>query len=436
MELLPPLLARPEFESLRHYVEQTRAELRLFQLAGKIASSFDQYLAFRPRLILDWERGAETHWQAVLWREVTKSAPGLHPPALAQEFSRALRSGSAPLPERVSFFGIATLPDFYVQVLQEIAQYTDVHLFAMQPTPEWWSDIRSEREELRARKKAPASAQLHLQFERGNPLLASWGKLGREFLEIVSDLNPAREHEHAQEPSGDTILAQVQRDIFRLENVPALARAGRSVAPDPFLPRPDARNRSAARSTPRALRGARRSEAARHRRHGAGRREPTRRSSRRSSTRRRREQRIPFTISDRGARAENGIVDTFLLMLDSAGSRFTRQHRDRAPRVAPVAAPLLLAEGDLETIRDWIAKTGIRWGIDAAHRAELGLPAFNENTLACRARPPAARLRTAGDGEHTFRWRPPVRRSRRQPRRALGNFAEFVEALFATATAA
>ena len=31
-----------------------------------------------------------------------------------------------------------------------------------------------------------------------------------------------------------------------------------------------------------------------------------------------------------------------------------------------------LADPDLEIIRTWIEKTGIRWGIDAAHRADLG----------------------------------------------------------------
>ena len=157
MKLLPTLAARREFAELRRYLEQPRPELRRFQLAGKIASSFDQYLAFRPRMILDWERGTEKHWQAILWRELIRSAPGLHPPALAEEFSAVVGRGAAPLPERVSFFGISTLPPFYIQFLQELAQAIEVHLFVMRPTPEWWSDIRSEREELRARRKAPAS---------------------------------------------------------------------------------------------------------------------------------------------------------------------------------------------------------------------------------------------------------------------------------------
>ncbi|MEO5717387.1 MAG: exodeoxyribonuclease V subunit gamma, partial [Chthoniobacterales bacterium] len=122
MKLLPPLAGRKEFGELRRYLEQPRPELHLFQVAEKIAGSFDQYLAFRPRLILDWERGDEKHWQAVLWRELARSAPGLHPPALAKEFETALERGTVPLSERVSVFGVSTLPPFYIQFFQELAR--------------------------------------------------------------------------------------------------------------------------------------------------------------------------------------------------------------------------------------------------------------------------------------------------------------------------
>src|SRR5690606_41682661 len=36
--------------------------------------------------------------------------------------------------------------------------------------------------------------------------------------------------------------------------------------------------------------------------------------------------------------------------------------------------------GDLETIREWISGSGIRWGVDAEHRAAAGQPATLQNT--------------------------------------------------------
>jgi exodeoxyribonuclease V gamma subunit len=39
-----------------------------------------------------------------------------------------------------------------------------------------------------------------------------------------------------------------------------------------------------------------------------------------------------------------------------------------------------ITEPDLETIRDWVRATNIRWGMDAAHRRRLGLPDFASNS--------------------------------------------------------
>jgi exodeoxyribonuclease V gamma subunit len=139
MALLPGLVRGKEFAELRRYLEGRRPELRRFQLSEKIASAFDRYLAFRPRMVLDWENVAgASDWQAILWRKLVEEAPGLHPPGLAEQFKTVLRSGRAPLPERVSLFGISTLPPFYLQFLEELAGRTAVHLFIMRPTPHFW----------------------------------------------------------------------------------------------------------------------------------------------------------------------------------------------------------------------------------------------------------------------------------------------------------
>src|SRR5450432_3049377 len=108
MQRLPALLDRAEFEPVRHYLAGARAELKLYQLATKIAEMFDRYLAFRPSMILDWDAGKETHWQAVLWRELARENPATHPPALGRTLAQALRTGHKieHLPSRVSIFGL------------------------------------------------------------------------------------------------------------------------------------------------------------------------------------------------------------------------------------------------------------------------------------------------------------------------------------------
>ncbi len=418
MKLLPELAARREFADPRRYLEQPRPELRRFQLANKIASSFDQYLAFRPRMILDWERGgSEKDWQAILWRELVRSAPGLHPPALAEEFTAALRRGTAPLLERVSVFGISTLPPFYTQFFQELAQAIEVHLFVMRPTPEWWSDIRSEREELRARRKAPATAQLDLQFARGNPLLASFGKLGREFLESITDLNPTQEHDQSEAPPNETMLGQIQRDIFELHD--PTGSAPRPVAATDrslqfhschspmremevlhdqllalFAQQPDLKPHDVVVMAPEIATYAPFVEAVFDTGPEA--------------------LRIPFSVADRGARAENGVVDTFLRILEAAGSRFTASSVMSILESVPVAAQFRtrrirprdhphLDRGNRHPLGD---RRGAARGTRAA--------GVWRKQLARGARSAPARLRRAGARRKTFRGHPGLRSELRE----------------------
>ncbi|HEX4665184.1 MAG TPA: exodeoxyribonuclease V subunit gamma [Chthoniobacterales bacterium] len=438
MKILPALSARPEFAELSRYLDQPRPKLRLFQLAGKIAGAFDRYLAFRPGMILDWEGGAEKHWQAILWRELVRHAPGLHPPALAKEFSGLLRNEDVRLPERILLFGLSTLPPLYVEFLQDLADRVSLHLFLLRPTPQWWGDTRSAREEMRARRKASESAQLDLQFERGNPLLSSLGKLGRDFLEIVTELSPAQEEEHFQVPAGETMLAQVQRDIFELrdptgdparpiapddhslqfhschspmretevlhDQLLALFEQHRELKPhDIVVMAPDisvyAPFIEAVFATgPEALR-------------------------------------IPYSIADRGARAENGLIDTFLRILELAGSRFTASSVLSILESVPLQRNFDLTEPDVEIIRTWIEKTGIRWGIDAAHRAELGLPEFGENSWRAGLDRLLLGYAAPAQGEKLFAGILAFDDVEGNLAETLGHFAEFAEVIFATARA-
>ena len=436
MSLLPALAARSEFAELRRYLEQPRPELRLFQLSGKIASAFDRYLAFRPQMILDWERGREKHWQAVLWRELMQSAPGLHSPALAEEFFALLDRGDVSLPERISLFGLPTLPPFYVQFLQQLARATELHLFLMRPTPEWWSDIRSEREELRARRKAPASKQLDFQFERGNPLLASFGKLGREFLEKITALNPTAEDEKFVLPNDGTMLAQIQRDIFQLDD--PTDRSPRAVAPNDcslqfhschspmremevlhdqllklFDENSDLKPHDIVVMTPDISVYAPFIEAV----FGTA-PEPLR---------------IPFSVADRGTRAENGVIDTFVRILELAGSRFTASSVVAILESVALQRRFKLAEPDLDIIRTWIQKTGIRWGIDAAHRAAFGLPEFGENSWRAGLDRLLLGYAAPARGARLFEGILAFDNVEGNLAETLGHFAEFAEALFFTA---
>ncbi|MFN3786165.1 MAG: exodeoxyribonuclease V subunit gamma, partial [Thiothrix sp.] len=100
----------------------------------------------------------------------------------------------------------------YVQLLGVVAQYTDIHVFLLNPCQEYWGDIESEK------RKHKQQADRQTYFSVGNPLLASWGRQGRDFIDLLIDAG-ADLHDVPLfiPPEADTLLAQIQRDILLLQ---------------------------------------------------------------------------------------------------------------------------------------------------------------------------------------------------------------------------
>jgi exodeoxyribonuclease V gamma subunit len=143
MKTLPLNIKKKGFESLRNYLSEGAADLKLFQLSQRIADLYDQYLLFRPEMVLGWEEGQENHWQAILWREVVKGIEKKHRAALKGIFLEEIKKSGMKLetlPERISVFGISALPPFHIEILSAISRLTTVNLFLMNPCREYWGN--------------------------------------------------------------------------------------------------------------------------------------------------------------------------------------------------------------------------------------------------------------------------------------------------------
>ena len=80
--------------------------------------------------------------------------------------------------ERVSVFGITSLPRFHIEMLMALSEIVSVNLFLMNPCNEYWGDILSKDEI----KKTTDKQRVHyldldqeekvLHIDRGNRLLA------------------------------------------------------------------------------------------------------------------------------------------------------------------------------------------------------------------------------------------------------------------------
>jgi exodeoxyribonuclease V gamma subunit len=264
--LLPEHLQRPEFAAIRRYLAGDERGLKLVQLASRIADTFDHYAVYRPAMVLRWDAGSGDDWQAVLWRALVARLGARHAAARVRLLIDALRA-HRPLvgfPARVSVFGVSALPPLYTQVLAALSQVVELHLFLLSPSREYWGDIRSQREKIRALATTESGAEIEALHLDAPPLLESLGRVGRDFQQVLEAEVDYLDDERDRyvDPGTASLLATLQSDLLALRTRTAVER-------DPYLPRADARGRSVARPARTSLRARPDLATAGRRRHGA-----------------------------------------------------------------------------------------------------------------------------------------------------------------------
>ena len=390
MNALPGLIERKEFAALRSYLKDDNRGLKLYQLAGRIADTFEQYTVYRPELIYNWENGRDNDWQAILWRTLMADSSRKHLAALAYDFLKNIRLPNfslVGLPERVTVFGIPSLPPMYIQLFLGLSRFTDIYYYVMNPCREFWADIVSDRESERiARKyKEPIESPEELYLEKGNSLLASMGSLGQEFFDALSQEN-IQDSQFFQEPGSDSMLASIQTDILTLNergknDTPKCSIAGDDhsiqihschspmreieVLHDNLLAIFDRDKNLTPRDilvmTPDIEQYAPFIQAV----FGTPENPATK---------------IPFSIADRSINRESPVIDAFLELLDIAGSRYEASRVAALLEMPVIHEKFDLTPGNIEMITEWIRDTRIRWGIDKGHREAFGIKDSDRNT--------------------------------------------------------
>jgi exodeoxyribonuclease V gamma subunit len=455
LDLLPRCLPRPEFEPLRRYLRwhdeshDGPVDRRTYGLARHLADLFDRYVTYRPSWALAWshnrepeEGGAQSPaeaWQRALFHEASQA---IDRPTLAHRMVRTRElirtSGpAAALPQRVSFFGVTALPPVYLEYLMELARLIDVHLFVLCPSDQYWADIRSRREiartlKFQARDQVTAQA-LHL--DEGQPLLASLGRMARDFQVVLEGraadieetgsalaqgsglfVDPLKESR-----SEPTMLAVVQSDILNLRHRrPSAATPRGDASPQlalPFDAPPPA--------PPRTVKADDRSVQV-HACHGPTRQVEVLREVLLDLLNRHPEleprdilvmspdletfaplvaavfaegeewpqpgaspaerwgatgtPRLPMAIADRTVRRHNPVADALARIVDLASSRLTASAVADLLALDVVAGRFSITAEEQGQLRTWIRESGIRWAIDDEHRAAHDQPPDGANT--------------------------------------------------------
>jgi exodeoxyribonuclease V gamma subunit len=404
---LPRLLDAPEFADIQRYLADDERGTRIARLSSKLATVFDQYLTYRPDWVRTFEGGGtagipeDQHFQPILLRRVSERLRRRHVAHLEEKLLERLDAHVAPpgLPRRVSFFGLSTLPPLFVRVLVALSRHVDVHFF------QFWAGAPSGPDE--------------------TMLAGTLGRLGAEFDKVLRDTLTVRgleltEHDllvpsersrlfgclptELAEPSISVHSCHGpmrEVEVLHDELLALLTRKEHPVAPeDVIVLVPDLKG-----YVPLV-------EAV----FGRDRADP---------------RFVPYHVADRSSRGDSPVIDALDRVLAMVRGRVTSAEVTDLLVLGPVHRRLGLDGPAIDKLKVWIAESGIRWGIDAAHRASLGVPAAGANTWRFGLDRLLLGYALPGHDERLFEGVLPYDEIEGKDAELLGTLASFTRTLFA-----
>jgi exodeoxyribonuclease V gamma subunit len=444
MRLLPSLLAKHSFAPLKNYLGQAETEAspmnrRAYQLAAQLADVLDGYQNYRADWLEDWAQARDQlrtqvgtatplptaqSWQPELWRDLLDDLAGdaevkaelqhsyssrakVHEAFMAKMATLPEGQRPAGVPHRIMVFGVTSLPMQTVQALAALGRVCQVLMLVQNPCQHYWGHVVESRVPLAkfSKQRQAHKAGLPVPQDDGSlseadqytlhtdthPLLAAWGKHGRDYLHLLDGFDDVDQYkgqfnrvdvfvdpadtaadegrepnmlEHLQSsllnlaplpdqlsdvPADDTSIAFVQthsaqREVEVLhDRLLAWLDADHTLKPaDIMVMVPDMANFA---PHIHAVFGRFSSHELRH---------------------------IPYTVADTTPRTEP-LVQALDTLLQLPQLRVTRVEWQSLFEVAAVRERFNLEEHDVAQLDTWLADAGVRWGLDAPHRKPWGI---------------------------------------------------------------
>lgn len=429
MRMLPHLIHKEEFAPLARFLSDDPDLRKRYQLAERLADLFDQYQVYRADWLAGWASGKnilinhrgnpsaisqDQTWQPVLWRELINdigesgntSRATIHQRFLSV-YAGITTDRPASLPRRVIVFGLSSLPRQSLEVLSAISRWSQVLLCVHNPCEHYWANIITEQELTKNTRKRHAvktgvpaelkDEELHLHAQ---PLLASWGKQGRDYISLLDELDDTGTYRQLFENAGQRIdlfephgnnclLNQLQEDIRDLRPPPETLEARPAVNPlqdqsirfhithssqrevevlqdqllAAFNDDPSLQPRDVIVMVPDV------NSFAPHIQSVFGQiKEPDPRY-------------IPFLITDQGKRHQNPLLNALEFLLGLTESRLAVSDILDLLDVPAIRRRFGIGEADLPLLHQWIHDANIRWGLDIQQRHSLGIEfSYDQNT--------------------------------------------------------
>jgi exodeoxyribonuclease V gamma subunit len=368
---------------------------RRLAVASRLARLFDDYGQSRPVMLRAWadgrdERGdgaplePDLHWQAELWRRLRDRLGTPSPAQLIDDACKRLREEPdlTDLPDRISVFGASRLSPARIEVLAALAEHRDVHLWLNHASPALWETVKASDPVQRRRDDTTRS-------RLSNPLLTSLSRDVLELQQLVAQKAPNFEDVLHQSPgpNPDTLLGHLKQDLADdrvQETKPPLDDNDRTVqvhachgktrqvealrevvvgllADDQTLePRdvlvmcPDVETFAPIIAATFSL-GAEEDAA-----HPAA--------------------RLRVRLADRALKQTNALLAVLAQLLELGTARITAsQVLDLAGSPA-VRQRFGFDDDEVERLRSWVTRAGVRWGLDRDHRKTWQLGKVEQGT--------------------------------------------------------
>jgi exodeoxyribonuclease V gamma subunit len=188
----------PSLEPMCAYLEKsTRNTRRLGALCDQLSRLFSCYGLYGATSLEGWLK--KKGWQQSLWRRLFSDQTPWTYPCKAFE-------GRFSCDFQVHLFGFNFLPAVYVSFFEPL----NAAFYQLSFCAQYWEDLSSDKEDLFRNQQLE---------KKSHPLLANWGKLGREAMKIFDRDRMVVESSYI-EPQAKTLLAHVQRDLLHLHLTP------------------------------------------------------------------------------------------------------------------------------------------------------------------------------------------------------------------------
>jgi exodeoxyribonuclease V gamma subunit len=380
-------------------IGRNRLERGRLPAARGLADLLDRYHYHRPGMILDWAQGRPAltavheepvpalpereRWQYDLWRAAQARIAMPSPPERVAAALAGLRSGERPdgLPARIAIVGVTAMSPLHLSVVHALADVIDVHLWLSHPSP---ALVRSTRAALQSlpRHTRFATAQHPARNLAALPQLESWTRGAQSMQVLLASEGIAVDTDApaTPEPPSDSVLARVQYAVRSDALGPPVARSAaddslrihrchgparqaevlRDALLHTFKEIPGLDPREVLIVAPNIGAMAPHLEAVFGEARSADPDDPLH---------------LPVVVADRSLRQVSEVAELLGLLTDLTTSRFGLADFRAITAIGVVQRRLGVDASTIETWLNWATHLHVRWGLNPAHRAHVGLSA-------------------------------------------------------------